>query len=199
MPVPHPWEDADQEQRIIGRRLVFCPYLIKCYDEDRRIRICPGCHVFAAVCCVHSPNFCHHWPLIFVDGSCLNNGQKDPLVKVTAGVGVAVGSEPSMHQSIPITDEIDPGQKRSSQRAELLAAIVGVEMAYPQHGRSEEEKQSLIIATDSEYVVKGMTEWFPEWKVSKIKLRILNFILLWLIYVYCISFLLCRYLIHVPR
>ena len=55
---------------------------------------------------------------------------------------MAVGSEPSMHQSIPITDEIDPGQKRSSQRAELLAAIVGVEMAYPQHGRSEEEKQS---------------------------------------------------------
>ena len=81
---------------------------------------------------------------------------------------MAVGLEPSMHKSIPITDEIDPGQKRSSQRAELLAAIVGVKMAYPQHGRSEEEKQSLIIATDSEYVVKGMTEWFPEWKVSEL-------------------------------
>lgn len=32
---------------------------------------------------------------------------------------------------------------------------------------NEAEKKVWIIATDSEYVVKGMTEWLPTWKVSK--------------------------------
>ena len=28
-----------------------------------------------------------------------------------------------------------------------------------------DERKSWVIATDSEYVVKGMTEWLPAWKV----------------------------------
>lgn len=32
-------------------------------------------------------------------------------------------------------------------------------------GPPTEERQSWVIATDSEYVVKGMTEWLPAWKV----------------------------------
>ena len=126
---------------------------------------------------------------MFTDGACLSNG----MAGATAGLGVAMGlvegdkgwsdlyadnkndeeswdrsgdDERPWQKSIPVTDEIDPGQRRSSQRAELLAALLGVDMMYPQHGHHPLEKRSIIITTDSEYVVKGMTEWFPSWKVS---------------------------------
>jgi ribonuclease HI len=32
--------------------------------------------------------------------------------------------------------------------------------------KPEDECNAWIIATDSEYVVKGMTEWLPTWRVS---------------------------------
>lgn len=70
-----------------------------------------------------------------------------------------------MQVSVPITETLDPDQKRSSQRAELLAALVAVQIGYPPHEDEKEDKRCIIITTDSQYVVKGMTEWFPGWKV----------------------------------
>ncbi|KAL8749891.1 MAG: hypothetical protein Q9184_006623 [Pyrenodesmia sp. 2 TL-2023] len=86
----------------------------------------------------------------------------------------------------------DPGQKRTSQRAELLAALVGLwwfvkadrlnnreQDDEPRKKTRREKKGNIpadsdntknwIIATDSQYVVKGMTEWLPAWKKNNLR------------------------------
>lgn len=45
----------------------------------------------------------------------------------------------------------------------------GAECGGTQHtsaGGRRETKKEWVVVTDSEYVVKGMTEWFPEWRAS---------------------------------
>jgi ribonuclease HI len=74
---------------------------------------------------------------------------------------------------MPITDSTDNFALRSNQRAELHAAKLGLEFfAEADRINTEElsdmpkgESKAWIIATDSEYVVKGMTEWLPTWRV----------------------------------
>ncbi|KAH0828829.1 ribonuclease H-like domain-containing protein [Lanmaoa asiatica] len=70
----------------------------------------------------------------------------------------------------------DPGAKRTSQRAELLAALEGLKkigdydegfFAYSSRTRrGGSDEPIIVITTDSEYVVKGMTEWLPTWKAN---------------------------------
>lgn len=75
--------------------------------------------------------------------------------------------------SIPIADSADNFPLRSNQRAELYAAKLGLELlakvdgvnTKERTGKPKGESEAWIIATDSEYVVKGMTEWLPKWKV----------------------------------
>ena len=85
-----------------------------------------------------------------------------------------------------VDDTLDTAP-RTNQRAELLAAIEGlkklelVRQSRPDledevnHSKStthrraivnEDYRATYIVVTDSEYVVKGITEWFPEWRVS---------------------------------
>ncbi|KAL8860579.1 MAG: hypothetical protein Q9178_002932 [Gyalolechia marmorata] len=127
--------------------------------------------------------YCHHFRLVFTDGACRNNGQSG----ATAGIGVAMGETELSQQAIPITAVLDPGQKRTSQRAELLAALSGLrqlidvdELNATEETMEKERKmrrklaptageKSWIIATDSEYVVKGMTEWLPAWKNNNLR------------------------------
>lgn len=82
----------------------------------------------------------------------------------------------TMNWAIPIDDEIDPSSVRTSQRAELLAAIHGIyelaefesdsNEARAEH-RDSNDKVTWVITSDSEYVVLGMTEWVPAWKVGR--------------------------------
>ncbi len=99
-----------------------------------------------------------------------------------------MGTASDYRWSIPIDDSIDRGRSRTSQRAELLAAIHGlkkineVEMdqaeSIRKHGstayRTHPHVNSLgmrefvpkyVVVTDSRYVADGMTKWLPEWKV----------------------------------
>lgn len=84
---------------------------------------------------------------------------------------MAVGSVDTLQLSVPITDEEDPSPVRSNQRAELLAAKMGIEFLgllaemNKDPSRPKKEPPTWIIATDSHYVVRGMTEWLPAWKV----------------------------------
>lgn len=73
-----------------------------------------------------------------------------------------------IHQSsIPVTNSLDAVPLRSSQRAELLAAISGLRLLAKAYGMNTEgsegtasdDKMAWVIATDSEYVAKGITEW----------------------------------------
>ena len=78
--------------------------------------------------------------------------------------------------SLAITEAMDPGQRRTSQRAELLAAIEGVRRStvgdvHVYYGNAPKAR---IIVSDSEYVVRGMTEWLPQWKVRSVQSSSVN-------------------------
>ncbi|KAI5827452.1 ribonuclease H-like protein [Schizophyllum commune Tattone D] len=87
------------------------------------------------------------------------------------GLSVVLGQiGPGIDQfAQPVTDDMDPGQKRTPQRAELLAALMGLRRAmdgdlHDYEGYDAAAVKERIIATDSEYVVKGMTEWMGQWR-----------------------------------
>ncbi|KAL8916371.1 MAG: hypothetical protein Q9208_008561 [Pyrenodesmia sp. 3 TL-2023] len=122
------------------------------------------------------------------DGACRLNGQDD----ATAGIGIAAGEDERSQHSIPVTLESDPDQKRTSQRAELLAARAGLwwlieadrlrnsepdgkpkkKVRKGRKGRdpdNQDDTKDWIIATDSQYVVQGITEWLPTWKKNNLR------------------------------
>lgn len=173
-------DDYEGAEGIIGRKMVFCDRL-QSFETDKLIMTCPDCRGFFLYCCCcsthHSeaPLPCHHFRLVFSDGACRLNGQ----LGATSGIGILYGEDTKAQQAIPITSSLDPGQKRTSQRAELLAALAALQFiaeADRLHGKEAKKKdgprspgqseKAWVIATDSEYVVKGMTEWLRTWKVT---------------------------------
>jgi ribonuclease HI len=165
---------AMSPRTIANRRLIsFCP-TFDGKTPSELVLTCEGCGFYFLACCrnlaskkgnPYTP--CHHDPIVFVDGACSNNGSID--VQVVAGIGIATGIPDEARSSIPIHHAMDPSGRRTSQRAELLAAIHGLRRALdleavseqghpPQSGDSLENV--IVIAADSEYVVKGMTEWY---------------------------------------
>ncbi|KAI1091706.1 ribonuclease H-like protein [Rostrohypoxylon terebratum] len=101
-----------------------------------------------------------HVVLVFTDGACLNNGQPDPK----AGWAFVYGSEDAgklATRSGRLETEGPFGDKsiQSSNRAELRAVIAALRFRYwPNEGFS-----TIVIATDSEYVVEGSTTWAKTW------------------------------------
>ncbi|TRM68751.1 ribonuclease H-like domain-containing protein [Schizophyllum amplum] len=158
----------DTREGIQDRKLLFCEYLSTNYTLAELIQVCDGCLQYSARCCQHDTgSACHHFRLIFTDGACAGNG----IVGAKAGIGIAMGQIGlGIDQfSLPVTDAMDPGQRRTSQRAELLAAIHGVRRAmegdvHDYDGYDASMRKQRVIVTDSEYVVRGITEWFPQWR-----------------------------------
>ena len=166
----------ETEGIICERKLTLCPTLAD-LSIPEVLQDCSHCTDFTLHCCscynrrlslpksLRSSIPCHHFRIIFTDGACANNG----LPTARAGAGVAYGADADSRLSIPITDLEDSFPLRSNQRAELYAAKAGVEfMAEADEAYSTSPKgkpRSWIVATDSEYVVKGITEWLPTWKV----------------------------------
>ena len=99
-----------------------------------------------------------------------------------------MGLEANLQLAVPVNDSNDPGAKRSSQRAELLAAFTGLRLLDELDGPEERDPherlynrhssqdgipfstyRNWIIATDSQYVVDGMTDWLPnKWNVGSL-------------------------------
>ncbi|CAL8578857.1 hypothetical protein XPA_004628 [Xanthoria parietina] len=178
------YDDEEGQEGVIRRRFVLCDSLQQ-IPPDGLIRTCGNCCQFFVLCCSCRHKYgiggheddvtvCHHFRLIFTDGACRNNGQPG----ATAGIGVAMGT--GWQYAVPITANMDRGQRRTSSRAELLAALSGLRLMVAADqlqqlkqletsGPPTEERQSWVIATDSEYVVKGMTEWLPAWKNNKMR------------------------------
>jgi ribonuclease HI len=159
---------------VYNRRLRFCASTEDWLVSDL-IKECPHCGIFVLYCCGCSKyrqarrGPCHHFRLVFTDGACSNNGR--PGAK--AGAGVAVGRSDGAQLSAPITNSEDNFPVRSNQRAELYAARLGLnfldlfDLMYKEEPSStpKGKSQTWIIATDSQYVIKGMTEWLPKWRV----------------------------------
>lgn len=113
---------------------------------------------------------CHHYPLAMVDGACSDNGRLGAI----AGIGGTIALNSGWSEIVD--EQMDGGAPRTSQRAELLAALEGLAVltgpynndesnSCDDHRRRHSGKPvEMVIATDSQYVAKGITEWFPTWK-----------------------------------
>ncbi|XXH00628.1 Mevalonate kinase [Hypoxylon texense] len=98
--------------------------------------------------------------LLFTDGACLNNGQPDPRAGWALVHGLQRTGEPAiafgrLENKGPFGDE----GIQSSNRAELRAVIAALRFRF----WIGEGIRTLTIATDSEYVVEGSTEWARTW------------------------------------
>lgn len=170
---------------VFNRRVYFCAKQ-QAFDTADLIEQCYQCNRFYLMCCAHVFNqvdVCHSTRLIFTDGACLANGHRS----AQAGIGVAVGMCETDQMAAPIDDRMDGVGKRTNQRAELLAALEGLKMMCRIIPMNDDEAQSLrdkayrgdphawVITTDSEYVVKGMTEWLPNWKVRTLGAQLSRF------------------------
>ncbi|KAK7533748.1 ribonuclease H-like domain-containing protein [Phyllosticta citribraziliensis] len=152
------------------RRLQLPPNLGK-LDYDKIIRECFDCgrlYFDYGEILFQKPMLFHNLAVVITDGACLRNGQSASR----AGIGIVAGSDPSQQFSIPWhrIDCIPAGLERTSQRAEIFAAMEGLRKAVDVHAHLSWatlewlRPSKLILATDSEYVVNGLTEWFPNWK-----------------------------------
>jgi ribonuclease HI len=172
----------DGDLVVVGRSLAF-------NGENRErtpnqlVRTCACCGHYFLRCtsCSDSrltshqggPIACHRYRVIYTDGVCLYNGQAN----AAAGVGVAFGTRQKARSSMLVGEDPD-GQhnNHTKQRAELLAAIYGIQSIdqWTSSNRpcpdrkSHQEKRTVVwvIATDSQFVGKGINKWLPKWRVG---------------------------------
>ncbi|KAM3559456.1 hypothetical protein MY1884_003452 [Beauveria asiatica] len=98
--------------------------------------------------------------LIMTDGACLNNGQANPKAGWAFCQGAGLEGRPllvsgRLEKKGPWGDD----GIQSSNRAELRAVIAALRF---RHWPGEGFK-TVVIATDSEYVVEGSTQWAKTW------------------------------------
>ena len=98
--------------------------------------------------------------LIFTDGACLNNGQPNPKAGWGFVYGPGSAGQPSvtsgrLERRGPFGDH----SIQSSNRAELRAVIAALRFRH----WVGEGFTSMVIATDSAYVVDGSTRWAKTW------------------------------------
>ncbi|PBK73553.1 ribonuclease H-like protein [Armillaria solidipes] len=174
------------DHRIVDRKFILDPNVGPRRTHELTTQ-CSLCRRYFAACfwagSYYGPIMgppCHNYRLVFTDGACSNNG----YANATSGMGIVMGPVGSEYRwSIPIDDSVDPGSPRTSQRAELLAAIHGLSLIHkeemdmtPRFGKHPDYSShthrkfafhpypldsTFVIVTDSQYVAEGMTAWLP--------------------------------------
>ena len=95
--------------------------------------------------------------VIAADGACRGNGTRH----ATAAYGVFVGPDSEYNRSNIIRER----RTGTSQRAELVAALEALNQAFLiKQENAVADLDQVVIKMDSEYVVRGMTEWIWTWK-----------------------------------
>ena len=97
---------------------------------------------------------------VWTDGACKFNGTP----KAKGGIGIYVRSFDGT--SFQIAKALK-GDRQTNQRAEMAAAIKGLETSY----KHCEKSKKIILYTDSAHVVDGMTKWIFGWKKAGWKNR----------------------------
>ena len=98
--------------------------------------------------------------LVFTDGAAPDNGHDNVRAgcAVVTGPGSGFGRDEYQYRSFRL--ETSPSHDLTSNRAELRAAVAAlVETDWKAEGF-----RGIVIATDSEYVAKGATEYMPTWR-----------------------------------
>ena len=88
--------------------------------------------------------------LIFIDGACSNNGTP----QARAGYGIKWSARDNL------SCRLEGNDPETSNRAELRAAIVALGLRI----WDGEGFDKVVLACDSTYVVKGISEWVHKWK-----------------------------------
>jgi len=97
--------------------------------------------------------------IIAVDGACRSNGRKNATPQSALGIFVGHSSPHNFHQKLPWA--------LTNQVAELMAGWAGLMVASKVLMEDREDKlDTVIIKSDSEYLVKGMTDWILKWQVN---------------------------------
>lgn len=99
--------------------------------------------------------------LIYTDGSCLNNGEANAIAGCSFVFKPVTQAGSVNYCRFPLEREGPTGElhPQTSNRAELRAVIAALRFRYwPGEGFG-----CLVIATDSEYVVEGVTSWVRGW------------------------------------
>ncbi|KAK3290992.1 uncharacterized protein B0H64DRAFT_411105 [Chaetomium fimeti] len=96
--------------------------------------------------------------LLYVDGACTNNGQPNPR----GGWAVVYGPTDSASGRLEDKGPFGDDSVATSNRAELRATIAALRVRdWKQEGFS-----TIVIATDSSYVVDGATSWTRGWMLN---------------------------------
>ncbi|KAE8306952.1 ribonuclease H-like protein [Aspergillus transmontanensis] len=95
--------------------------------------------------------------LIYTDSACLDNGGANPK----AGCGIVFKPNDAGYLRFPLENKGPTGEAhpQTSNRAELRAVIAALRFRF----WTGEGFNSLVIATDFEYVVEGVTSWVRGW------------------------------------
>ncbi|KAF9450282.1 ribonuclease H-like protein, partial [Macrolepiota fuliginosa MF-IS2] len=91
---------------------------------------------------------------VFVDGACRGNGR--PWAR--AGMGIYFGPR-SYHN---FYQRLEGHQ--TNQRAEINAAILALRKVQDLVEDERLDAKTVVLASDSMYVVKAMTEWIVKWR-----------------------------------
>ncbi|KAK7515269.1 ribonuclease H-like domain-containing protein [Phyllosticta citriasiana] len=160
------------ENRQINDRRLRTTHHLRVSDWDKNIRACPKSgHFFINSFILDGEPLSQNYPVIFINGSCLNNGRTNPRV----GTGVVAGIFASQQASQPLSNICRIPGRRTSERAELFGTIEGVSVGMELLRSwlddlpfgSGATKTSVVIATDSKNVVDGLTEWLPRWEANE--------------------------------
>mmetsp|Transcript_21951 Transcript_21951/g.35336 ORF Transcript_21951/g.35336 Transcript_21951/m.35336 type:complete len:256 (+) Transcript_21951:940-1707(+) len=118
--------------------------------------------------------------MVYTDGACEGNGKKRAL----AGYGVYFDGDDDDYDGSrpePISRPLE-GSLQTNQRAEMMAVISAVDVLLKitekkhlrhHHHHHHNERSSaptllpVVILSDSQYTVKGITSWVPNWKRNK--------------------------------
>ncbi|KAM0746364.1 ribonuclease H-like protein [Meredithblackwellia eburnea MCA 4105] len=158
---------SDQKCGFQGRTWLWCPQMAR-YNTLRLEDICASCKSGFLASCPCSPVDSSRIDdghgsgirLMFVDGACSNNGRNDAV----AGVGLAFGYRKHL---LRVQHDFG-GYTVTSQRAELIAVFIALKSGAPGSMINlchfEPGNKRWVIAADSQYVVKGITLYYPTWK-----------------------------------
>ncbi|KAI0517464.1 ribonuclease H-like protein [Xylaria bambusicola] len=99
--------------------------------------------------------------LIFTDGACLNNGKANPRAGWALVHGPGFTGQPAQVASGRLENKGPYGDAgiQSNNRAELRAVIAALRLRH----WTVEGFNNIVIATDSEYVAIGATQWVKAW------------------------------------
>ncbi|KAG6836908.1 hypothetical protein H0H93_001495 [Arthromyces matolae] len=133
-------EVACYEDRLVkDHKVQFCSELLELRGVEGLIVECPNCNMFYGACCFHRDRVCHNSRIVMTDGACSSNGQKD----AKSGVGIVLGRTEDFYSSLPVDDEMDGDASRTSQRAELLAAIIGLSVLHEVYKSTDERDRAV--------------------------------------------------------